>query len=65
MFRKVLSTSCSLCIVIGFLTLLGTVGSFELNSIDFKTAIVQAGIGMVLTYAGYMGLKTIDPSFFS
>ena len=65
MFRKVLSTSCSLCIVIGFLMLLGTVGSFELNSIDFKTAIVQACIGMVLTYAGYMGLKTVDPSIFN
>ena len=65
MFKKVLTTSGSLSIGLGFLLLLGTVGSFDLNSIDFKTAIIQACIGMVLVFAGYMGLKTVNPNLFN
>lgn len=48
MFKKILTTVFGLSIGAGFLLVLGTAGSSDLNLIDFKTILIQSGIGLVL-----------------
>lgn len=60
MSRKILIKIFGLLMVAGFLFILGTVGSSDLNLIDFKTILVRCGIGLLLFVIGYTGLKVTN-----
>lgn len=64
MFKKILTTVFGLSIGAGFLLVLGTAGSSDLNLIDFKTILIQSGIGLVLVWIGFKGLKITNPVYF-
>ena len=60
MNRKILVKLFGLLMVAGFLFILGTVGSSDLNLIDFKTILVRCGIGLLLCVIAYIGLKVTN-----
>lgn len=64
MLRKFLATLFGISMAAGFFVLLGTAGSSDLNLIDFKTALIQSGIGLALFGVGYVGLRFTSPTCF-
>lgn len=65
MRRKILTILFALSMVGGFLLILGTAGSCDLNLIDFKTTLIQIGIGAALMCGGFKGLKFTNPIYFN
>lgn len=57
MLKKVFHWIFGLCMFAGFVVMVGTVGSSDLNTIDFKTALVYSLIGLALMFIGFVGLK--------
>ena len=57
MLKKVFHWIFGLCMFVGFVVMVGTAGSSDLNTIDFKTALVYSLIGLVLMFIGFVGLK--------
>ena len=53
MLRKVVHKVSGLCLIAGIVLMLGTAGASDINSIDFKTTVIQAGIALVLSLTGY------------
>ena len=66
MFKKILMTLSALSAAVGFFVILGTVGSAELNVIDFETSIARSVIGLVILVIGITGtnLFSTDKNFF-
>lgn len=52
-----------LCMVVGFMILLGTAGASDLGTIEFKAIVVQSLIGLGVTGVGYLGLRLTGASF--
>lgn len=46
-----------ICMLIGFVLILGTAGNSDLGLISFKTKVIKCLIGLVLIGIGYIGLK--------
>lgn len=65
MFKKILTVLFGLSIGAGFLIVLGTAGSSDLNLIDFKTILIQSAIGVALVWIGFIGLKFTNPAHFN
>lgn len=57
MLKKVFHWIFGLCMFAGFVVMVGTAGSSDLNTIDFKTALVYSLIGLALMFIGFVGLK--------
>lgn len=57
MLKKVCHWFFGLCMFAGFVVMLGTFGSSDLNLIDFETILVQSGIALALILFGFIGLK--------
>lgn len=49
-----------LCIVIGFFIAIGAVGALEFNSVNYVQFFTQGGIGSILIWIGFIGLKCGD-----
>ena len=52
-----------LCMLAGFVILLGTAGSSDLGLIEFKTIVVQGLIGLGISGVGYLGLRLTGADF--
>lgn len=65
MIKKILSTLFGLSIGAGILLVLFVAGSSDLDVIDFKSVVIQGGIGVGLVSLGYVGLKFITPIYFN
>ena len=60
MLKKVCHLVFGLCMVAGFILMIGTTGSSDLNLIDWNTIVKQSVISVVLMLVGYFGLKFTD-----
>lgn len=56
MLRKTVLVLSGLSIVVGFILLIGTAGSLDLNSISFKTGLIQSLVSLGLISLGFLGL---------
>lgn len=52
-----------LCMLAGFVIILGTAGSSDLGLIDFKAILVQGLIGLGVMGVGYFGLRLTGADF--
>lgn len=62
--KKFLTTVFGICMAIGFVLIIGSAGSSDLELIDFKTLLIQSGLGLALTGIGFIGIRFIYPSDF-
>lgn len=56
MIKKVLRKFFGLCLVSGIVLAIGTAGVSDINSIDFKSMIIQCLIALALIVFGFIGL---------
>ena len=63
MIKKVLPKFFGLCFVVGIFLAIGTAGASDVNSIDFKTMIIQCLIALALVLIGYLGLKFCEGAY--
>lgn len=63
MLLKLVKMFFGLCVLGGFIFMFGTVGSSDLNLIDFETLVIRSLIGLAVTLFGYLGLKWIGCEF--
>lgn len=59
MLKKILTTIFGLSIGAGFLLVIGTDRAPGVDPIDFKTFLVQCGIGLLFIAVGIIGLKAM------
>lgn len=60
--KKFLTTVFGICMALGFLLMIGSAKSSDLELIDFETLIVRSCIGLVIWVIGFIGIKFIyDP----
>ena len=64
MLKRVLSVISGLSLLAGFVLLLGTAGSSDLELIEFNTVLVRGGIAAALMLGGFFGVKILSPDFF-
>jgi hypothetical protein len=64
MFKKIITTVSVLSMVSGFILVLGTAGSADLNLIDIGTLIARGFVGVILTGFGFVGLTVTQPVYF-
>lgn len=57
MKEKIFRIVSGLCMAIGLVWLLGTVGSADLGLIDFETLLIRSIIGIAIFVGGFVGLK--------
>ena len=57
MLKKVFHWIFGLCMFIGFVLMVGTAGSSDLNLIDWDTILKQSLIALILMTVGFIGLK--------
>lgn len=55
--KKVIRFICGLMLVGGFIFLLGTVGSNDINQITYEQFCIQSNIAIVVILVGFFGLK--------
>lgn len=60
MLRKIVHKFSGLSLLAGIVLILGTAGASDINSIDFKTTLIQSGIALTLLITGYYGLKVTE-----
>lgn len=60
MRKRFLHKVFGLCMLGGFVTILGTAGASDLNLIDVNTLLVRGCIGVGLLLIGYVGLKATN-----
>lgn len=64
MSKTFLNRVFGILIGVGFLLVCGTAGSSDLGRIDFKTAIIQSVLGILIGSIGFIGLKILNPGDF-
>lgn len=57
MLRKCLSIIFKLSLVIGFILIVGTAGSSDLDLISIESLVIRMSIGVLLMAFGFIGLK--------
>ena len=48
------------CLVVGFLVVLGTAGASDCGTIEFGQAVIRSIIGLLVSFVGLAGLKRLE-----
>jgi len=51
---------CGLCMVIGFLVVLGTAGASDCGTIEFGQAALRGIVGLIVALVGVAGFKHLE-----
>lgn len=60
MLKKVCHWIFGLCMLAGFIIMIGTAGASDCNAIDFRQTVIQSLIALALIFIGLIGLKLSD-----
>lgn len=61
--KKFLHIVFGLCMLGGFIFMLGTAGASDMENIDVITAVVNSAIGLAVMLIGYFGLRLSGSKF--
>lgn len=63
MIKKIGKIFFGLCMVAGFVIMLGTAGASDFNEISMRSLVIYGGIGISLVSVGYLGAKFVKAEY--